>query len=368
MGHISTNCKNKDEYNSSKKKFEGKKKSFNKYNKKKNGKACYVEWDSNASSDSDSSDDVKPSKKGLARIAIKIAPSLFNTPYCLMAKGEPKVCEIDEFTSDDLVEIVSNLDDLYKSLRKKHVSLQESYEELNTSHKNLLYTLEKFKEAHNSHISQEANKVKVNASITCDLLDDMPKIDKISKSSISTSYDDLLAKPCSSNIDSHMNYSSCDPLFIVKNHELRNTVDCLTNALANYHRGKNTYNKMWECQRFTLKYEGLRYIPKKNNSAFVNKKTTFMKECVLYCSKCKNTGHLDKDCTGSKIMHASIDPSYVFVKSSKGDVYAKFVEKNRNHVYISNNGIDTKRMSIWVPKALVTNLQGSKQVWVAKRN
>jgi hypothetical protein len=68
MGHISTNCKNKDEDNSSKKKFEGKKELFKKYNKKKNGKACYVEWDSDASSNSNSSDDddAKPSKKGLA--------------------------------------------------------------------------------------------------------------------------------------------------------------------------------------------------------------------------------------------------------------------------------------------------------------
>jgi hypothetical protein len=35
IGHISTNCKNKDEDNSSKKKFDGKKKLFKKYNKKK---------------------------------------------------------------------------------------------------------------------------------------------------------------------------------------------------------------------------------------------------------------------------------------------------------------------------------------------
>jgi hypothetical protein len=93
-----------------------------------------------------------------------------------------------------------------------------------------------------------------------------------------------------------------------------------------------------------------------------------MKECGLYYSKCKNTVHLDKDCTGSKIMHASIDPSYVLVKSTKGDVYARFVEKNINHAYISNNGIGTKMKSIFVPKALVTNLQGPKQVWVSKRN
>jgi hypothetical protein len=92
-----------------------------------------------------------------------------------------------------------------------------------------------------------------------------------------------------------------------------------------------------------------------------------MKECGLYCSKCKNTGYLVKDCTGSKIMHASIDPSYVLVKSSKGGVYAKFVGKNRNHAFTPNIGIDTKKRSIWMPKALVTNLQGPKQVWVPKR-
>jgi hypothetical protein len=269
--------------------------------------------------------------------------------------------------------MVSNLDDLlgdmkgnYKSLRKKRISLQESYEELMTSHENLLDTHEKLKEAHNSYISQEANKVNVDVGITCDLIDDMPKVDKVSKSSISTSCDDLLAIPCSSNVDSCMNDSPCDPLLIVENRELRNTVDCLTKAHANCHRGENTYNKMWEYQRFTLKHEGLGYIPNKNKIAFINKKITFIKECGLYCSKCKNTGHLDKDCTGSKIMLASIDPSYVLVKSLKGDVYPKFVGKNRNHAHISNNDIGTKRKSIWVPKAMVTNLQGPKQVWIPK--
>jgi hypothetical protein len=35
-------------------------------------------------------------------------------------------------------------------------------------------------------------------------------------------------------------------------------------------------------------------------------------------------------------MHASIDPSYVLVKSYKDDMYAKFVGK-KNHAHISNN-------------------------------
>jgi hypothetical protein len=141
----------------------------------------------------------------------------------------------------------SDMKGKYKNLKKKHVSLQESYDEVKTSHENLLNTHEKLKEAHNSHISQEANKVKVNVGITCDLFDDMSKIDKISKSSISTLCDDLLDMPCSSNVDSCMNDSPCDILLIVENHELRNTMDCLTKSLANCHRGKDTYNKIWEC-------------------------------------------------------------------------------------------------------------------------
>jgi hypothetical protein len=275
MGHISTNCKNKDEDNSSKKLFK-------KYNKKKNGKGCYVEWDSDVSSDSDSSDDddVKPSKKGLVGIAIKEAPSPFDTPYYFMAKGEPKVSEIDELTYDDLVKMVINLDDLlgdmkekYKSLRKKYVSLQESYEELKTSHENLLDTHEKFKEAHNFHISQETNKVNVDVGITCDLIDDMPKIDKVSNSSISTSCDDLLTTPSSSNVDSCMNDSSCDPLLIVESHELRNIMDCLTKALANYHRSENTYNMIWECQNFTLKHEGLGIFSRRTKVLLLTKRS-----------------------------------------------------------------------------------------------
>jgi hypothetical protein len=144
-------------------------------------------------------------------------------------------------------------------------------------------------------------------------------------------------------------------------------VDCFTKALVNWHRGENTYNKMWECQRFTLKHEGLGYILKKNKSVFIDKKTTFMKECGLYCSKCKNTGHLDKNCTGSKIMHASIDPSYVLVKSSRVICMQSLLERIQIMLISPRMSLALKK-SIWVPRALVTSLQGPKQVWLPKRN
>jgi hypothetical protein len=39
-----------------------------------------------------------------------------------------------------------------------------------------------------------------------------------------------------------------------------------------------------------------------------------------------------------------MDTSYVLVKSSKVNIYAKFVGKNGNHAYVSNNGIGTKNI------------------------
>ena len=193
-----------------------------------------------------------------------------------------------------------------------------------------------------------------------------------SKTSISTSCDDLLAMPCSSKVDSCIvDMNACDPLLIVENHELRNTVDHLVDALAKCHKGENVFNEMWKCQRFTLKHEGLGYIPKKNKSAFVDKKSTFVKESGLYCSKCKNTGHLVKDCTGKKIVNVAMDPSYVLVKSSNGNVHAKFVGRNKVHAKTTMNGTShngMKKRSIWVPKALVANLQGPKQIWVPKKH
>ena len=129
-GHISTNYKNEKEKHSKKKKESDGKKLFNKYyKKKKDGQACYVEWDSDASSSSDS-DDEKSSQKSLASVAIKEAHSLFSTPYCLMAKGDYKVlCDEDEYSYDDLVELINGFDDFmskeiakFKELKRRHIS------------------------------------------------------------------------------------------------------------------------------------------------------------------------------------------------------------------------------------------------------
>jgi hypothetical protein len=60
----------------------------------------------------------------------------------------------------------------------------------------------------------------------------------------------------------------------------------------------------------------------------------------------------------AKVSLIKLDSLYVLTKGTNG-VHAKF---------IGAPWIGLKKKVIWVPKSLVTNLQGPKQVWVCKKN
>ena len=72
--------------------------------------------------------------------------------------------------------------------------------------------------------------------------------------------------------------------------------------------------------------------------------------------KYKKVGHVEKNCTNKKVI--SFDSSYILMRNSNGNVSAKFVG-------LPING--ARKNAIWVPKVLVTNVQGPKKVWVPKR-
>ena len=91
--------------------------------------------------------------------------------------------------------------------------------------------------------------------------------------------------------------------------------------------------------------------------AFYETKTVFVKKDGRpYCEKCKKLGHNEKNCINNKAV--SFDSSYILMKDSKGSVCAK---------YIGLPIFGSKNNAIWVSKTLVTNMQGSKKVWVLKR-
>ena len=115
-------------------------------------------------------------------------------------------------------------------------------------------------------------------------------------------------------------------------------------------------------QRASLYKDRLGYIPKKDKVAFAPHKTSFVKNNGRYCYSCKQVGHQEKQCKNknknSNISSIKFDSCYLLTKGANS-VKAKFV---------GTPIMGSKKKVIWVPKCLVTNLQGPKQVWVPKRN
>jgi hypothetical protein len=250
-----------------------------------------------------------------------------------------------------------------RDLELKNVSLQNSFEERKTTHKNLktsheslnilLRTLkekhEELKEAHNSLLAQEV-KGKMSMGVECKILNTFPCS---SNPSCSTS--------TSSCISEDM---SCDSL-LLEIKSLNKEIECLSNDLAQYFGSHVRFNHIWTNQKCTLEKNGLGYLPKKGKEAFIPKERIFVTSNVTYeeeeevkmCHKCKVKVHVNHQCKSKKTV--SLDPSYILKEDSKGVVCAQNVGRSLG---------SSKKKSIWVPKILVTNIEGPKKIWVLKQS
>ena len=211
-------------------------------------------------------------------------------------------------------------------------------------------------------------------------------------------------------------------------------------ALSKAYVGDARLLKCLGDQRSPINKEGLGYIPKKGKAAFVQAKPSFVKSNGRYCYRCKQVGHLERECTTKLIMQRNKHVAYAQQPKVKRN-YAYMYNKDRrpthakrnvahmppkqnkdknvaynshqlnvsnapkkNNAYIPphkrNNKLvacvpppffdasyklfkgekgvtakflgiplkGTKKNAIWVPKDLVTNLQGPKLAWVPKRH
>jgi Zinc knuckle. len=152
--------------------------------------------------------------------------------------------------------------------------------------------------------------------------------------------------------------SICDASLVVENNELKEQVAKLNKSLERCFKGKNTLDKILSEQRCILNKEGLGFIPKKGKKPS-HRATRFVKSNGKYCSKCREVGHLVSDCPGGKPPKTCMfDSYYMLRKAHDGSIVAR---------YVGSLILGGKKNAIWVPKALVSNLQGPKQVWVPKR-
>jgi hypothetical protein len=77
----------------------------------------------------------------------------------------------------------------------------------------------------------------------------------------------------------------------------------------------------------------------------------------------KQVGHIEQYCKTNKNKQPN-------VSSIRFDSYYKLI-KGANGMKAKFHGtpiMGSKKKAIWVPKTLVTNLQGPKQIWVPKKN
>jgi hypothetical protein len=137
-------------------------------------------------------------------------------------------------------------------------------------------------------------------------------------------------------------------------------VDELTHALGKAYGGEARLLKCLDSQMFSLNKEGLGYTPNKGKVTFATPKASFVKSNDRFCNRCKQIRHLEQYCKNKNANVSSIkfDSCYLLTKGAN-DVKAKF---------IGSPIMGPMKKVIWIPKTLVTNLQGPKQVWVSKKN
>jgi hypothetical protein len=152
---------------------------------------------------------------------------------------------------------------------------------------------------------------------------------------------------------------------MIENETLKKEVNELTHTLGKAYGGEACLLKCLGSQRFSLNKERLGYTPKKGKMAFTTHKPSFVKSNGLFCNRCKQVGHIEhnynkinKNKKNDNVPYIHFDSCYVLTKGEKG-VHAKFV---------GTPIVGPKKKVIWVPKSLVTNLQGPKQVWVPKKH
>jgi hypothetical protein len=222
-------------------------------------------------------------------------------------------------------------------------------------HEDLGKAHSKLEKAYSLLLEQQAKKevvVSCDIGVTCDI------IDESSYEPIITSNANPSCSSSSTTTDSTSSTSdgfTCDASLMDENETLKREVDELTHALGKAYGGEALLLKCLGSQRFSLNKEGLGYTHKKGKLAFATPKPSFVKGNGRFCNRCKQVGHLEHNCNkknqSKKLVNAiPFDSCYVLTNGVKG-VKAKF---------IGTPIVGPKKKAIWVPKSLVTNLQGPK--------
>jgi hypothetical protein len=408
-GHIRPNCpkpdkrskdnKSKHRHDSSddeeeerknKNKRFGKKKTHDKKTKlfpKKKGhtkKSFLVEkqeWVTDVSSSEDSSDE-----EDIVTIALtNEEPSLPPPPMCLMAKGNTKVCEVDseddsdeELDPNEFTNLINEYTSVIKREKGKVKILESTHAKLELAHSDLLSKYNDLLKKHNEslvlakQVEESHKKLKQEhrelahkyqeLEFAYEVID--PSLEKVvhEKVNASTSCDDLLIDAYATNVVPKLASS--------REKELMDQVASLKSSVEKLSRGEYIHKEILFNNARDYGKRGLGSFPEPNMATTPSPeiKTSFIKEVGSYCQHCQVTGHHTRECTLPsrplpklpKNYSSMFQNNHFLLSKVKGKVKAKFIGK------IAKESKKKLPKQLWVPKALVTHVQGPKLVWVPK--
>ena len=130
--------------------------------------------------------------------------------------------------------------------------LKSSHDELKLTHETLRASHEELLEQHVSLIKAFSKKLKNNESSSHESSDQLQHVTNscnVGKKHVSTSCDDLLDMPCSSQLNACSTSMSCETNLLKENNELKNEVKKLRNKLERCYNTKITFEHMLNNKR-----------------------------------------------------------------------------------------------------------------------
>jgi hypothetical protein len=151
--------------------------------------------------------------------------------------------------------------------------------------------------------------------------------------------------------------------------ELKEQVKSLESCMKKLIRGEHKHKKILFHHACDYGKKGLGSFPKVSKSKIHSPKvgSSFVKNVGSYCQYCQVTGHHTRECPLPNIPLPIIPKNSTMYESNhfllskvKGQVKARFIGK------ITKNDRKKLPKQLWVPKALITHVQGPKLGWVPK--
>ncbi|XP_062232778.1 uncharacterized protein LOC133930089 [Phragmites australis] len=213
-----------------------------------------------------------------------------------------------------------------RNLKKENTSLKDLCEELKRSHDELIESHENLKEAHDSLVANASENVKLDISITCDLIDDMSCVSSsciASMFDMSTSCDELLDIPCSSNLDASSFSMLVDTNLVEENKELKYEIKKLKKKNKRILQLKDQKREQPNICSTKLDEK-----PKTSKRQIGKKECNVTTSRNMNCYNCRGKGHIGKNCpNGNTSKSILFNDHYSLRKARNCIIISKVLEE-----------------------------------------